>query len=124
MLSRKITLSLMITTATILTWSHVLAGPIETGEVLSGISPTFSEPTSFMHTVQSSPNASDDLAISNLAAAAAVDGHIYACVNAPWVQPCQNFNFVVNKCVNFPLLYQESISSIGPDVGFRCVLYQ
>ncbi|KAI0811783.1 hypothetical protein GGR55DRAFT_641775 [Xylaria sp. FL0064] len=49
--------------------------------------------------------------------------HVYVCQNAPWVAPCSNEAVNTGVCYNFINGYDNSISSIGPDVGTTCTIY-
>ncbi|PPQ83664.1 hypothetical protein CVT25_006270 [Psilocybe cyanescens] len=55
---------------------------------------------------------------------AAVDGHLFVCVNANFGAPCNNFNFNNGQCINFVAPFQDSISSLGPDPGFTCIVFK
>ncbi|PPQ81622.1 hypothetical protein CVT25_013597 [Psilocybe cyanescens] len=56
--------------------------------------------------------------------AALADGHLFVCANAIFAQPCNNFEFTINQCINFSSPYDNSISSVGPDSGFVCIVYK
>lgn len=56
--------------------------------------------------------------------ATAVDGHLFVCVNDNFVTPCNNFDFNNGQCINFFAPFQDSISSLGPDSGFACIVFK
>lgn len=55
--------------------------------------------------------------------AAEVDGHVYICTDANWSGDCTNYGFYEGVCSNFPAEFQDDISSIGPDGGWKCNFY-
>ncbi|KAH9477999.1 hypothetical protein JR316_0010232 [Psilocybe cubensis] len=73
-------------------------------------------------------SAAPSVAVSDLTVreteAASVDGHLFVCVNANFVAPCNNFNFNDGQCINFVAPFQDSISSLGPDPGFTCIVFK
>ncbi|KAI0196610.1 hypothetical protein EV127DRAFT_476668 [Xylaria flabelliformis] len=56
--------------------------------------------------------------------AAALITHFFACVDSDFKGTCNNFQISTGACLNFVAPYQDSISSIGPDKGTTCVLWQ
>lgn len=47
----------------------------------------------------------------------------YVCDEANWDGRCQWFQTPVGECLNFSLLWNDRISSFGPDPGYTCNAY-
>ena len=62
---------------------------------------------------------SDDLE----ARATQVDGHVFVCTDGGFAGSCTNYGIIANVCSNFPSAFQDNISSIGLDAGWRCNAY-
>ena len=50
-------------------------------------------------------------------------GNIYVCTAWDWQGSCTNVQFNNAQCTNFPSGFQDDISSIGPDGGWKCTIY-
>ena len=57
------------------------------------------------------------------ARAADTDGNIFVCTDANYGGNCENIGFNSGACNNFPTAFQDDISSIGPDDGWKCNVY-
>uniref|UniRef100_A0A8H7XQ92 Uncharacterized protein n=1 Tax=Psilocybe cubensis TaxID=181762 RepID=A0A8H7XQ92_PSICU len=73
---------------------------------------------------QAAPSNASPALVARDTEAASVDGHLFVCVNAQFVPPCNNFNFNDGQCINFVAPFQDSISSLGPDPGFTCIVFK
>ncbi|KAL1303098.1 hypothetical protein AAFC00_006539 [Neodothiora populina] len=51
-------------------------------------------------------------------------GGVYFCTGANFTGSCQQQNYALNKCVDFPTGFNKTISSFGPEKGAECLLMQ
>ncbi|KAF8209969.1 hypothetical protein K438DRAFT_1960199 [Mycena galopus ATCC 62051] len=61
--------------------------------------------------------------VAHSARAADVDGYVYICTDEDFAGDCDNYGFNSGVCSNFPVEFQNDISSWGPDQGWECIMY-
>lgn len=49
---------------------------------------------------------------------------MFACSDYDWKGTCHNIKFTNDECQNVPSDLDDAISSIGPDEGWHCLLYE
>ncbi|KAJ7140857.1 hypothetical protein C8R44DRAFT_726570 [Mycena epipterygia] len=57
------------------------------------------------------------------ALSARTQGNVFVCVNAGFTGDCTTLHGSSGECVNVPLVFNDNISSVGPDSGQDCFFF-
>ncbi|KAJ6620489.1 hypothetical protein B0H10DRAFT_1079081 [Mycena sp. CBHHK59/15] len=57
------------------------------------------------------------------ALSARTQGNVFVCVDADFTGQCTTLHGSSGQCVNVPLVFNDNISSVGPDSGQDCFFF-
>ncbi|KAK3326183.1 hypothetical protein B0H66DRAFT_148922 [Apodospora peruviana] len=50
--------------------------------------------------------------------------HFFVCTNEKWGGECENLTVTTGKCTNLSSKFLKKISSLGPDAGTSCTMFE